>query len=718
MASPFTVFRKHQKILIATLGLLAMIAFVFLGTIQQQMGGRAAKDPVVVSTKKYGDITERRLHYMRAQRRQLFHVLQQAVAIAGGEPRWVMMQLENIIGTADEEPIVNTWLIVQHAKQLGMRVNDKAVNDFFKALTGNRVSGEQLNQLLKRMDMSEAQFFDLMSDELLAINARQMFETSLKGIPPAQRWDYFQRLKREVTIEVAPVPVARYVDQVAEPDEATLQAFFDEHKRRYADPASPEPGFRVPRKIALEYFKAEYDKFTDAESVTDKEIEAYYQENRDRDYLKVDLPGLGDDEPAEKEPPNEKPNEEPSEAPAEEPVEETLQQQAHGLQPVGFDENIAPNEAEKPGVAGAKRNGAPENTEKPAQPKVSAEEKTPEKQGDEEPDKSEAPDKIEYKPLKEVEGEIRKFLAQKKAHERIMEKLGALQLKMKKYRSARIRYNAREKGSTEQPPVKPDMARLARENNLALYATELISEREAYGLDIGKSYIDGRQPFVGYAFETLSEYRQRLSQDVDGNFYLFWKTDHVDERMPELADEEIRREVLQAWKIVQARALALNEARRLADVVRKAAREADNPSLAEALATEPGVEVHKTEPFTWMTLGAAAAITYRTPPRISEIEHVEAAGHDFMRAVYDLDVGRIGVATNQPQTVAYVIRLVSTEPDQRVLWRLFRADDFSKYSAVAREDSNQVIEAWRKQLERGAGLTWERPPDQHAPSRR
>ena len=30
MASPFTVFRKHQKILIATLGLLAMIAFVFL----------------------------------------------------------------------------------------------------------------------------------------------------------------------------------------------------------------------------------------------------------------------------------------------------------------------------------------------------------------------------------------------------------------------------------------------------------------------------------------------------------------------------------------------------------------------------------------------------------------------------------------------------------------------------------------------------------------
>ena len=61
MASPFRVFRKHQKVLIATLGLLAMIAFVFLAPLMSLLGGRGSgggpTNPAVIEWDD-GEITE------------------------------------------------------------------------------------------------------------------------------------------------------------------------------------------------------------------------------------------------------------------------------------------------------------------------------------------------------------------------------------------------------------------------------------------------------------------------------------------------------------------------------------------------------------------------------------------------------------------------------------------------------------------------------------
>ena len=121
-----------------------------------------------------------------------------------------------------------------------------------------------------------------------------MFWTSVVATSPGQRWDYYQRLNRRVSVETAPVAVEQFVGQIAEPSEAQLKEFFEQYKGNYASPESPEPGFRVPKKVALQYVKADYAKFTDPQAVTDEQIEAYYKENRDRDYQNFELPGLDD----------------------------------------------------------------------------------------------------------------------------------------------------------------------------------------------------------------------------------------------------------------------------------------------------------------------------------------------------------------------------------------------------------------------------------------
>ncbi len=101
-------------------------------------------------------------------------------------------------------------------------------------------------------------------------------------LTPAQQWEYYSRVKRSATVEAAALPVERYAAKVRVPDEKELKEFFDECKTRYPTPDSPEPGFRLPKRIAVQYFRANVDKFVDLKSVTDAEIKEEYE--RDTDY--------------------------------------------------------------------------------------------------------------------------------------------------------------------------------------------------------------------------------------------------------------------------------------------------------------------------------------------------------------------------------------------------------------------------------------------------
>ncbi len=263
MASPFAVFRKHQKILIATLGLLAMIAFVFLPMILKGLGeGGPSKDPVVVKS-NYGDLTERQLQNMQYRRRVVIQFLQRAVEAADFDRETTYrrkMGIEQFFGNASEESTVNLWLLVQRAKQLGMTISDDAVTDFIKSTVDDKVTNEQYAHLYKSMKISEDDIFNTLQGELLAQELQTAFSTSLGGTTPAQRWEYFQRLNRKVDIEVAAVPVADFVDQIEDPGDEALEEFFEEHKETLASPMSPQPGFRVPSKASVEYVKADISK--------------------------------------------------------------------------------------------------------------------------------------------------------------------------------------------------------------------------------------------------------------------------------------------------------------------------------------------------------------------------------------------------------------------------------------------------------------------------
>lgn len=56
MASPFKVFRKHQKLMLAVLGILVMLSFSIGGVVSQLVGTQKNQNPVIVRTTKYGKL--------------------------------------------------------------------------------------------------------------------------------------------------------------------------------------------------------------------------------------------------------------------------------------------------------------------------------------------------------------------------------------------------------------------------------------------------------------------------------------------------------------------------------------------------------------------------------------------------------------------------------------------------------------------------------------
>jgi hypothetical protein len=92
------------------------------------------------------------------------------------------------------------------------------------------------------------------------------------------------------------------------------------------------------------------------------------------------------------------------------------------------------------------------------------------------------------------------------------------------------------------------------------------------------------------------------------------------------------------------------------------------------------------------------------------VADTEDVGPDFMRSVYDLEPGDVGVAENHPQTIAYVVRMTSSLPSLALLRDTFLADRFETYVSVALAANRELFGTWLREQLADAKVHWERPP--------
>ena len=306
MASPFRMFRKNQKVMMAVVTVLAMFAFVFLGSWSKMGGPSNEIQNPEVFTWKYGtarrsDIQNQR--YMRQMVRQFLLFARQA---AGEDPRQAQMMMSQMLPLTDDK-IIESMVLQKKADELGIVISDKVVNDFLRGWTNDRVKPQQFADIIAtlnadRRSISQSNLFDALRFELAVLNVQEMFSplfsrvgrmgATFRGDTPADRWDYFCRLNRKVTVEMVALPVEKFVNDVPDPSDAQLHAFYDQYKDSFPQPNSPTPGFKQPMRAQYQYFKADDEKLVAQElpKVTEKEIKDYYDQFKDVFFKKTTLP--------------------------------------------------------------------------------------------------------------------------------------------------------------------------------------------------------------------------------------------------------------------------------------------------------------------------------------------------------------------------------------------------------------------------------------------
>jgi hypothetical protein len=309
--SPFAFFRKHQRVGMVILTVMAMFAFVFLDQTFRSMGGSAAANQVVVKIKG-GNLTQEHLNQLIAQRmiaNRFIQAVAQSIMEEDPKDRMIAMgvlehQFGNDFGNLETQDGLESGVMWSHvmrleAKRLGMSVNDNMVQSYLTRVTAHRISHERFVEILRSAKLKEKQLFDAFREEILAKMAVNALAPR-SNQTPEQYWEYFKRLNVQQNLEIAALPVSEFTKSLNKPSDRELETLFTENKAHFANtpPDYAKPGFRQPTKVRVQYLTTTYDRIEKqvqdgknkyATPITDKDVVDYYEAKKDPLYVEVDF---------------------------------------------------------------------------------------------------------------------------------------------------------------------------------------------------------------------------------------------------------------------------------------------------------------------------------------------------------------------------------------------------------------------------------------------
>lgn len=361
--------RKNSKIVLAIVCVVLMLAWLIIPSIEnlfQTKQGPRGRDPVKVSWRG-GQLTAGELRHLRFVHDRTLRFIAHVIAETGQRggtaraPGYMFLNPQGgqigISPYSDDEHLVETLILAQRAKELGVKVTDDTVKNFLLKLGDYTLKEGDLDGLVKRaMGESDAgitpgMLFEHLKSEILAQQVRLMLQAGVESftpgditplgnrpirlffrdhglLPPGEMWDAYEKLNRRLTIEAYPFEAKDFVSKVTEePKESELQALFEEGRRLLPNPAFEEPGFKQPHKVAFQYVKSDLAPYLEEakKEITDEQIAKAYEEGKAKGQFKVVepppmnptvKPGEKPADPADPNAPADKPGEKPADNPA------------------------------------------------------------------------------------------------------------------------------------------------------------------------------------------------------------------------------------------------------------------------------------------------------------------------------------------------------------------------------------------------------------------
>lgn len=315
MSSPFRYFRKHTKAFMAVAAVLCMFIFVIGSSFSGNgpSGGGSGAD-ATVATWNGGTINQQQLTAMVQHRLITDEFLKRLFAQGGGRSEYDLpldipvnglllgeQQQKNI-----EQVVIQTEIEADLAKKAGITVSDELISDYIEKLGLNNLNAEQVDQVLASVGngnprTSEGLVMGTLRKMLAAHLYTRMYADPAVVVLPHQRWQDWKQVNDRIALQVAVLPVDKFLAEVPEPTDEQLQALYNDFKEfdpgRRVDVGgrilpNPDPGFAEPRRVRLQYLKGSAAELTEKmlDEVSDADIAYYYEQNKDENFLKMDVP--------------------------------------------------------------------------------------------------------------------------------------------------------------------------------------------------------------------------------------------------------------------------------------------------------------------------------------------------------------------------------------------------------------------------------------------
>ncbi|MGZ3334310.1 MAG: hypothetical protein ACXWPK_01475 [Isosphaeraceae bacterium] len=320
----------------------------------------------------------------------------------------------------------------------------------------------------------------------------------------------------------------------------------------------------------------------------------------------------------------------------------------------------------------------------------------------------------------EVRGMLAPRLAEEKAQSEIVDKFTQIKESemipfADKYLAALDEQEEAKKqgnGSSVVLPTPRDLKAIADREGLNYEKTPLLSRQDVNRLgqistaEVGLTPLSGGRKFVDEMFDPKTGLYEPIElTDILGTRFLVRKVKDEPPHVPTL--EQVRSEVIVAWKMAQARPLAEKAASELASQIKAKGATLKDPKV-------DGFRVQSIPPITRsQTSFMPTSMFEPSPVAETPIPDVPHAGEAFRDAYFGLQAGSVDVAPNQPRTVYYVMTLDRREPTTFSALYAPNGDEY-RYKIMAREQaSRQQDEQWMGWLRQQAGLKpdWI-PPDE------
>jgi peptidyl-prolyl cis-trans isomerase D len=325
------------------------------------------------------------------------------------------------------------------------------------------------------------------------------------------------------------------------------------------------------------------------------------------------------------------------------------------------------------------------------------------------------------KPYEDVRNSLAVMVAEEKAQTEITDKFAKIKDEVlipfaDKYAAALDEIDeAKKEGKKPKTglPAPTSLRDLAKREGLNYEITEPpISREEAErhglisGAEVGLTRLSGGRKFAEEFFDPKTgKFEPEELTDLLGTRFLARKTEDIAAHVPPL--DEVKKDVVLAWKRAKARPLAEKAAQALADQIKAKKVAAKDATIGGYRAFSiPAITRRQT---TFMPGRFDTGAPEETP--IADVEH---AGEAFRNAYFGLKPGDVAVAANEPRTSYYVLVPEQREPATfAALYNAANSDEFRYRTTAQREAARELDEEWLGWLRKKAGITadWV-PPDE------